>query len=140
MVALEGAGIPTIGIFPAYYGEQPPPDADLFRLRAMFDASTPEEAVARVRDNLPPDGNYTVGHAQRIGPTWVLEMRIRATPDPIGSLTAWLNQIGTADASQSDEPGVYNVRVETDIAQMEDAEACIAQWDLDHPGQILRPE
>jgi hypothetical protein len=70
----------------------------------------------------------------------VLEMRIRATPDPIGSLTAWLNQIGTADASQSDEPGVYNVRVETDIAQMEDAEACIAQWDLDHPGQILRPE
>jgi hypothetical protein len=62
MALLNGAGIPTIGSFPAYYGEQgPPKDWELDRLIAVVDAETADKAEVRVKDHLP---DHTVGSAR----------------------------------------------------------------------------
>jgi hypothetical protein len=53
MTLLNGANIPTIGAFEAYYGNQPPPDWKLLRLTAAVDAETEEDAKARVTGVLP---------------------------------------------------------------------------------------
>jgi hypothetical protein len=58
MMLLNGADIPTIGAFPAYYGNQPPPDWHLDRLTAVLDADSEEAAKTRVHGVLP-DG-FTV--------------------------------------------------------------------------------
>jgi hypothetical protein len=125
----------------AWYGDQPPPDQDLFRLRAIVEAGTPDEAVARVRDSLPADPSYTVGRAGTYGgSTWICQMRVRTTPGTVASLITWLEQIGTVEFSQPDASGVCDLRVETSTDQMEDAEAAIARRDVDNPGQIEKPE
>jgi hypothetical protein len=67
-------------------------------------------------------------------------MRVRTTPGTVASLITWLEQIGKVEFSQPDASGFCDVRVETSIDQMEDAEAAIARWDVDNPGQIQKPE
>jgi hypothetical protein len=68
MVALNGAGIPTIVSFGAWYGELEPPEGwQLDTLQAVLDAETGEEAEARVRDSLPADGDYDVGPVEPWG-------------------------------------------------------------------------
>jgi hypothetical protein len=65
MATLNGAGIPTIGFFPAQFVEQgPPQDWQLDGLVAVLDAETVDEAESRVRDNLPVDGDYIVPRAE----------------------------------------------------------------------------
>jgi hypothetical protein len=65
MATLNGAGVPTIGIFPAYRVEAgPPEDTDLFRLTAVVDAETADGATSRVREVLPADADYKVGDAE----------------------------------------------------------------------------
>jgi len=64
MAILNGAGIPTIGVFPAHYGDQPPAgDWELFRLTAALDTETADEAEARVRAVLPE--GYSVQRRER---------------------------------------------------------------------------
>jgi hypothetical protein len=141
MVALNGAGIPTIGVYPASRVGTPPPE-ELLRLRAVFDAGSADAAVTRVRDSLPPSGDYGIGHPVRLGPTWASALRIRVTPDPIGSLTAGLGQLGPEvkwEVSPVNAEGVCELRVETPIGLMEEAELVIAHWNAEHPGQILEP-
>jgi hypothetical protein len=53
MMLLNGASIPTIGSFPAYRGDQPPPDWQLDRLTAAVDAKTEQDAMANVSAVLP---------------------------------------------------------------------------------------
>lgn len=67
-------------------------------------------------------------------------MRVRTTPGTVASLITWLEQIGTVEFSQPDASGVCDLRVETSIDRMEDAEAAIAHWNAENPGQILKPE
>lgn len=63
MARLNGSGIPTIGVFPAYFVEQgPPEDFRLEGLTAFVDAEASDDAEARVKELLP-DGDYRV--AQR---------------------------------------------------------------------------
>jgi hypothetical protein len=59
--ALNRADIPTIG--PLYYwlSEQEVVESKRRRLLAVLDAETAEEAKARVRDNLPANGNGNYG-------------------------------------------------------------------------------
>lgn len=65
LAALNGANIPTIG--PAFWGWGDDPGADFpaslrvgREMWAVLDAGTAEAAEARVKDNLPKNGDYTV--------------------------------------------------------------------------------
>jgi hypothetical protein len=60
MVALNGAALPTLAVG-AHWGSAPPPGWDFDALRAVFDATTAEEARLRVKAALPPDGDYKIG-------------------------------------------------------------------------------
>ena len=63
MAILNGVGIPTIGVFPAHFGEGPAEAWDLFRLTAAVDAYTADKAEARLRDALPE--GYTLERRER---------------------------------------------------------------------------
>lgn len=67
------------------------------------------------------------------------QLRIRAIPDPVGSLIAELNQFAEAEVSPADEQGIYDVRVNAPPDSMDDVETTIARWNLEHPDQVLPP-
>jgi hypothetical protein len=68
MLALNGASIPTIG--PAFSGFPGDPKSwNVSRtMHAVLDARNAEVAEGRVKQNLPPDGDYTVRPARPFPP------------------------------------------------------------------------
>jgi hypothetical protein len=66
MASLNGANIPTIGPTFIRFGQQRPKQVRVgHRMTAVLDADTAEAAEARVRDNLPADGDHDVGPVER---------------------------------------------------------------------------
>ncbi|MBD0281676.1 MAG: hypothetical protein ICV69_05715 [Thermoleophilaceae bacterium] len=70
MGLLDGASIRTIAVSEGYFGNQPPPDLSLFRLTAVVDADTEEDAKSRVTRILPEGFNV-----ERVEQTYVVKKK-----------------------------------------------------------------
>jgi hypothetical protein len=64
LATLNGAGIPTLGPAFSGWGNDPEEWTVGHEMWAVFDARSAEAAEARVKGNLPPDGDYTVSPAK----------------------------------------------------------------------------
>jgi hypothetical protein len=67
MAVLNGAGIPTIGPASAGFTSDPGSWTTSRSMTAVVDASNPHEAEGRVKDNLPPDGEWDLSDAEPRG-------------------------------------------------------------------------
>jgi hypothetical protein len=65
--ALTGSNIPTMGGIRGQWESEPPSD-EMDTLAAIVDVDTAAEAVARVREHLPPGSDYTVRAAEQLDP------------------------------------------------------------------------
>ena len=67
LVALKGAGVPTIG---PTFTERPGGGLELVgtTMHAIVNSFSPDQAEARVRDALPADGDFTVDPAEPFPP------------------------------------------------------------------------
>jgi hypothetical protein len=72
---------------------------------------------------------------------WVLQMKIRAEQSEIEELSGWIRgEGGAVTASDPNEAGVQDVKVEGPISQAKDIEFAISKWSLEHPDAIFSPE
>jgi hypothetical protein len=65
LAALNGAGIPTIGPVTTEWVGDPASRTVDTQMSAYLKAASSERAEARVRENLPSDGEYTVKAHER---------------------------------------------------------------------------
>ena len=68
-------------------------------------------------------------------------MKIRAARDEIDQLMIWVaaQHVETRVTGPNDA-GIYDVTIEAPIEQMDDIDAAISTWNVQHPDAIIPPD